>query len=65
MNEKIERKEEIRQLAREEHQCDGVIEIDSNAAISEGCDNGCYVAAWVWVDFSGTPFDKKKEGDET
>ena len=52
---------EIVELARNEHQQDGEVEIDDNAQLSEGNDNGCYVQAWVWVSFSGTPFDKDKE----
>jgi hypothetical protein len=36
------------------------IEIDSDAQLSEGDDNGCYVQAWVWFDFAGTKFDKEK-----
>ena len=56
-----DRRLEILELARNEHQKDGEVEIDDNAQLSEGSDNGCYVAAWVWVGFSGTPFDKDKE----
>ena len=41
---------------------DGGVEIDDNTAIvSEGGDNGAYVQAWVWVDFSGTDLDKELE----
>jgi hypothetical protein len=29
---------------------DGEIEIDDNATVSNGCDHGAYVHAWVWVD---------------
>ena len=36
---------------------DGV-EVDSDAKVSEGDDNGAYVQAWVWVDFEGTPLCK-------
>ena len=54
----------ILELARNEHQKDGEVEIDDNAQLSEGNDNGCYVAAWVWVGFSGTPFDKDKEEND-
>ena len=56
-----DRRLEIVELARNEHQQDGEVEIDDNAQLSEGNDNGCYVRAWVWVGFSGTPFDKNKE----
>jgi len=39
------------------------LEVDGDARISEGDDNGCFVAAWVWVDFSGTEFDKEVDGE--
>lgn len=49
----------IIQMAKDEYQIDGVCEIDDNASISEVTnENGCYVQAWVWVDFAGTPLDK-------
>lgn len=35
------------------------IDIDADATLSEGDDNGCYVSAWVWVCFAGTPYDKE------
>lgn len=59
--EAIQREGEIREMARDEHQREGEVEIDDNAILSEGDDNGTYVQAWVWVDFAGTKFDK---GDE-
>ena len=37
------------------------VEIDQNATISEGDDNGAFVQAWLWVDFAGTDLDKKAE----
>jgi hypothetical protein len=37
------------------------LEIDEGAIVSEGDDNGVFVQAWVWVDFSGTELDKDKE----
>ena len=58
-----ERRSEIIQLARDRHEDEGQVEIDENAQLSEGNDNGCYVQAWVWVSFGGTPFDKEKEND--
>lgn len=58
------RNQRIKQLAREQHQSDGECEIDDNALISEGDDNGTYVQAWVWVDFSGTDLDKEKDSAE-
>jgi len=54
------RRLEIIDLAREQHPQAGVIEIHDNATLSEGNDNGCYVAAWVWVEFAGTKFDKER-----
>ena len=45
-------------LARQRHQEEGEVEIDDDARLSEGDDNGCYVAAWLWVDFGETKFDK-------
>lgn len=47
----------IIELAREEYRLD--TKIDDNAPLSEGDDNGCYVQAWVWVSFGGTPYDKE------
>lgn len=43
---------------------DGVLEIDDTAITSEGDDNGSYVMAWLWVDFSGTDLDKETNCDE-
>lgn len=52
----------IIELARNEYEGDdGDVQVDSNARVSEGDDNGCYVSAWVWVSFAGTEFDKEKE----
>jgi hypothetical protein len=50
----------IIELARQQRQEEGLVEIDHNAQVSEGNDNGCYVQAWVWVDFAGTRFNKEK-----
>jgi hypothetical protein len=57
------RRLEILQLAREQQSEEGRVEIDDNAVVSDGDhnDNGCYVAAWVWVGFEGTKFDKEQE----
>jgi len=57
--------EKIRQLAKAQHEVEGELEIDANAVVSEGDDNGAYVQAWVWVDFAGTELDKEKEDDNT
>ena len=56
-----DRRLEIIELAREQREIEEAVEIDNNALLSEGNENGCYVAAWVWVDFAGTTFDKEKE----
>lgn len=45
-------------LAHEQRARDGDIEFDQDAKVSEGDDNGAYVQAWVWIDFSGTELDK-------
>jgi hypothetical protein len=35
--------------ARRLHGREGTLEIDDDPKVSEGCDEGAYVAAWVWV----------------
>ena len=60
-----ERRFEIIELARKHHQKNGELEIDDDARVSEGNDNGCYVGAWVWFDFAETKFDKAKEAQLT
>ena len=55
-----ERRLAIIKLARSQHEEEGQVEIDDNAPLSEGNDNGCYVQGWVWVDFTGTHLDKEK-----
>jgi hypothetical protein len=52
------RKRIIEVLFKDSLSRQGEIEVDSDALISEGEDNGCYVSAWVWCDFSGTELDK-------
>jgi len=53
------RRKAIIELARNEvHPCSDDFNIDNNAELSEGDDNGTWVSAWVWVSFAGTPFDK-------
>lgn len=59
-----DRRFEIIELAREQRQQEGLVEIDDEAKLSEGNDNGCYVGAWVWTDFSGTKLDKDKEAKD-
>lgn len=53
----------IRALANDQHACEEIV-IDSDAVVSESNDNGAYVAAWVWTDFSDTEFDKETEADD-
>lgn len=53
------RKERIFELARKNPMLrDGELELDENAKISEGDDNGAYIQTWMWVDFDGTDLDK-------
>jgi len=55
---------EIVEMARNDYRiCDGELEIDDNAVVSHGEDNGAYVQAWVWVGFGGTKFDKDVSDD--
>lgn len=35
--------------AKRIHSEDGEVEVDSDAVVSRGDDDGAYVAAWVWV----------------
>jgi hypothetical protein len=58
-----DRRSDIIDLARAQREQEGLVEIDDNATLSEGNQNGCYVAAWVWVDFAGTQYDKDKGED--
>ena len=41
---------EFREAAKAQYEDEGSIEIDDNAAVSRGSDNGAYVQAWVWVE---------------
>lgn len=59
-----ERHARIIELANEQYLTDD-IEIDDESIVSENDDpemNGCYVSAWVWVEFDGTEFDKELTG---
>lgn len=51
----------IRALAKDEHEREGDLEIDEDAVVSEGDDNGAYVQCWKWVEFAGTPLDKEPD----
>lgn len=59
-----EREKQIVELARDTLTKEGSLEIDDDAKVSEGNDNGAYVQAWVWVSFANTPLNKEKS-DET
>jgi hypothetical protein len=52
-DENDDRSDWLRARAKELYCRDGEIEVDSNAIISFGDDDGAYVAAWVWVPFGG------------
>lgn len=39
---------------------DGEVEVDEGAVVSEGADNGAYVAAWVWVPEETMKDEKKR-----
>lgn len=53
------RRERILELARQNQNLhEGELELDDNAKISEGDDNGAYVQVWMWVPFDETPLDK-------
>jgi hypothetical protein len=66
------RRLQIVELARFRYQDEGHhneydINIDANADLKEDDDdneNGCYVSAWVWVPFHGTPWDKTTQSDK-
>jgi len=58
------RDEKIREIARECCSFDFMIEVDEDARVSEvhaRGQNGAYVQAWVWVDFSGTDLAEESE----
>jgi hypothetical protein len=51
------RRAAIMKLA-EEFEKEGELELDANAKISEGDDNGAYVQMWRWVEFGNTELCK-------
>lgn len=55
-----EREQAIVAMAARKWHREGEIEIDPNATVSEGDDNGAYVQAWVWVEFADTDLDKEE-----
>lgn len=58
-----DRREKIVAMARATYGDDYIV-IDDNAKLSEGDDNDTWVQAWVWVDLSGSEFDKDPGEDE-
>ncbi|HEY5177871.1 MAG TPA: hypothetical protein VII95_20140 [Terriglobales bacterium] len=47
----------FRTQAKELYHQEGEIEVDNNARVSFGDDNGAYVQAWVWVPSKEEPGD--------
>ncbi|HWZ31078.1 MAG TPA: hypothetical protein VNX18_07090 [Bryobacteraceae bacterium] len=43
----------FRALAKELYHEDGQIEVDDNACVSRGDEEGAYVEAWLWVPLKG------------
>ena len=52
--------------AQDEWNRDGEIELDDDAIVSWGADDGAYVQAWVWVNFeaAGLPQLAKQDGED-
>jgi hypothetical protein len=64
MPKKASRRQQILAIARQSPNLrDGELELDDNAKVSEGDDNGAYVQTWMWVPFDGTPLDKEASTD--
>lgn len=60
--ERLTRDEQIRKLAEETLALsEGELEMDANAGVSEGDDNGAYVMTWSWVSFEDSGLDKEKK----
>lgn len=58
------RREQILALARKNPNLrEGELELDDNARVSEGDDNGAYIQTWMWVPFDGTTLDKEASVD--
>jgi hypothetical protein len=47
--------------AAKERQDDGTLEIDDNAVVSMGADDGAYVEAWIWVEASDAGVEVEKD----
>lgn len=54
---------EYRAAARIQYGTEGMIEIDENAPVSRGADDGAYVQAWLWVD-SDSPSEDQETGED-
>jgi len=52
----------FRTRARELYHEEGEIEVDSDARVSIGGDDGAYVAAWVWVPLKEEKSDSQVRG---
>jgi hypothetical protein len=59
---------ELAYIARAQEQArEGEIEVDDDALVSEGCDDGAYVQAWMWVNAADAgldPLDAKESSDD-
>ena len=53
-----DRTREIRRMAVDDFQDEGDLEFDEDATVNETEENGAWVAAWRWVPFELTQFDK-------
>ena len=40
------------------------VEVDDDFTIHDGDENGCFISAWIWIDFSETPLDKETCADK-
>lgn len=58
----VQRNARIIEIARERVAFIGDdIEINDDAKVAEGGDNGAFVQAWVWARFEGTELDKEPQ----
>lgn len=58
-----ENRSKILDMARQ-HESEGDLELDDDAVISLGDDNGAYVQMWKWVDFAGTELCRDEKCDD-
>lgn len=65
LQDEVNQKAVVELARRHNNVREGELEIDDNATVSFGDDNGAYVQAWLWVRFDGTRFDKDTEGEST